>query len=437
MFLKKKIFNNYYNYLDILIILIPFSIIMGNYVLNLNLLFIIVFGSFKYIKEIKELINTYKYYFLFFLIFTLLNLFFSENLHLSIIGSIGLIKNICFSILLFFWLRDKKKNFKNFSISITLAIITVSISVLIQFFYYEITTNETINRINGLFYDESVAGSYIVKLLIPAFIYLILELKNVKIELILFILSFFAVLITGDRAPAILYFLSFFIFIFFNKKINLLKSSKLIIILISISLITFSLSNNLRNKITYTSGQLGFIYIEKIFFNIQKNYFNERKLSFENYLKQKNRSNENNFFETEWFKHYSKAFEIGKQNIIIGSGIKTFRNSCKNPNYTSKSDINLPIDLGCATHPHNIYIEIFSETGTVGITLFIFLIINIVLQSIKITDSNVKALLLSYIFILFFPIQTTGSFFSTFNGIFYFICLGLVLHLNNYYKSIK
>ena len=202
-------------------------------------------------------------------------------------------------------------------------------------------------------------------------------------------------------------------------------------------MITFSLSNNLRDKITYTSGQLGFIYIEKIFFNIQRNYFNERKHSYEYHLKQKNRANENNFFETQWFKHYSKAFEIGKQNILIGSGIKTFRNSCKNPKYTNKSDLNIPNDYGCATHPHNIYIEIFSETGTVGITLFVFLIINILLQSIKNTNSNVKALLLSYIFILFFPIQTTGSFFSTFNGIFYFICLGLVPYLNNYYKSIK
>ena len=437
MFLKKKIFNNYYNYFDILIILIPFSVIVGNYVLNLNLLLIIIFGSFQYIKDIKELINRYKYYFLFFLTFILLNLFFSENLYLSVIGSLGLIKNLFFSVLLFFWLTDKKKNFKNFSISTLFAIIIISISVIIEFFYYEITTYRNINRINGLFYDESVAGSYIVKLLTPAFIYLILVLKNIKIELILFILSFFAVLLTGDRAPAILYFLSCFIFIFFNKKINLINSFKLLIILISISLITFSLSKNLRDKITYTSGQLGFVYIEKIFFNIQKNYFNERKHSFEYHLKQKNRANANNFFETQWFKHYLKAFEIGKQNILIGSGIKTFRNSCENPKYTNKFDVNIPHDFGCATHPHNIYIEIFSETGIIGITLFVLFIINLVLQSLKIIDSNLKALLLSYIFILFFPIQTTGSFFSTFNGIFYYICFSYIFYLNNSHRSLK
>ena len=114
MFLKKKIFNSYYNFFDILIILIPFSIIAGNYVLNLNLLLIIVFGSFQYIKDIKEVVNRYKYYFLFFLIFILLNLFFSENLYLSVIGSLGLIKNLIFSILLFFWLKDKKKILKTF-----------------------------------------------------------------------------------------------------------------------------------------------------------------------------------------------------------------------------------------------------------------------------------------------------------------------------------
>ena len=114
MFLKKKIFNSYYNFFDILIILIPFSIIAGNYVLNLNLLLIIVFGSFQYIKDIKEVVNRYKYYFLFFLTFISLNLFFSENLYLSVIGSLGLIKNLIFSILLFFWLKDKKKILKTF-----------------------------------------------------------------------------------------------------------------------------------------------------------------------------------------------------------------------------------------------------------------------------------------------------------------------------------
>ena len=96
-----------------------------------------------------------------------------------------------------------------------------------------------------------------------------------------------------------------------------------------------------------------------------------------------------------------------------------------------------PINYGCATHPHNIFLEIFAEMGVVGTSIFLFLISYIIKISIKNNNYNIKALILSYIFILFFPIQTTGSFFSTFNGIFYYICLSVVLYMNKYYKTLK
>ena len=268
-------------------------------------------------------------------------------------------------------------------------------------------------------------------------IYFLIRDKNLKLAFILFILIFFAVLITGDRAPSILYFISFFIFLVLNKDLSLKYSYKNILVLISLILICFTLSSNFRNKVTYTFGQFGFTAVEKIFYNIQQNFFNEKNIPYNEHVKSENRKKENNFFETQWFKHYSKAFEIGKKNILIGSGIKSFRTSCQISKYNTKFDNEYNINYGCATHPHNIYIEIFSETGMIGLIIFIFLIFYLIFQTSKHTNFNIKALTLCYIFILFFPFQTTGSFFSTFNGIFYFICLSLVLHLNNYYKSIK
>ena len=46
-------------------------------------------------------------------------------------------------------------------------------------------------------------------------------------------------------------------------------------------------------------------------------------------------------------------------------------------------------------------------------------------------NRELKIILLSIFIILFFPIQTTGSYFSTFNGIFYFLNLSIINFLNN------
>ena len=436
MDLKKNIFSNKFNIFDIFILLVPFSIIIGNYLINLNLIFLILLGIFKYTNQLKELLKKFNMYITLFSVFISINLFFSDDYNLSTIGVLGLLKNILFSCIFFLWLKNKKSSFKYFSISISLAIIVLSISVLLQFIYYEYQ-NIPYNRINGLFFDESVAGSYIVKLLIPSIFYFLIIEKNTKLSLILFILTFVSVLITGDRAPAILYFISFFIFLFLNKDISKINISKVILLLLSIILICFCISSNLRDKITFTSKQLGINFAEKFFHNIQYKIFNDREESYERSIEQKKTRKEDNFFDTQWFMHYSKAFEIGKQNILIGSGIKTFRISCKLKEYNASFENKFDLDYGCATHPHNIYIEIFAEAGLIGIFVILFIIYYLNFKSIKNQNISIKSSALSYIFILFFPFQTTGSFFSTFNGIFYFICLTSVLHLNSYYKSTK
>ena len=436
MNIKKNIFSNQFNIFDIFILLVPFSIIIGNFLINFNLIFLILLGIFKFFDRLKGLLKKFNIYIILFSVFILINLLFSDDYNLSTIGILGLLKNIFFSCIFFLWLKNKKSNFKYFLISISLAIIILSISILLQFLYFEYQ-NIPYNRINGLFLDESVAGSFIVKLLIPSIFYFLIIEKNTKLSFILFILTFGAVLMTGDRAPAILYFISFFIFLFLNKDINKINATKAILILLSIILLCFCLSSNLRDKITYTSEQFGINFLEKFFHNIQYKIFNDKKMSYERLVELKKTGKDNNFFDTQWYMHYSKAFEIGKQNILIGSGIKTFRISCKSKEYNTRFENKFDLNYGCATHPHNIYIEIFAEAGLVGIFFILFLIYYLNFKSIKNQNINIKSLALSYIFILFFPLQTTGSFFSTFNGIFYFICLSLVLHFNNYYKSIK
>ena len=49
-------------------------------------------------------------------------------------------------------------------------------------------------------------------------------------------------------------------------------------------------------------------------------------------------------------------------------------------------------------------------------------------------DYEKNLVLLIFNFILFFPIQTTGSLFSTWNGIFYWVCLAITI---DHFKKIE
>ncbi len=426
---KKKILN-------LFVWCLPFSIIFGNLFINLNVFLILVSGVYNFKKNFINFIKKYYVYTSLFLIFLLANLLISIDTFLSLKGVLGLSKNTILSLIIFFWLCEDKKNLKTLLLSIFLAQILLIISLFINLGYLSLKEIH-FDRINGLFKDESVAGSYIIKLIISSILFFIIYLKNVKYLILFIALSFVSILITGDRAPAFLFFVGLIFFVLFNKKIKFIDNLKIIISFTVIVLIFFFTSMNFRNKITYTSGQLGLNFIEKKIYNLQKNFFNEREKSYSEWVALENRHVDYNFTDTQWFQHYSKAFEIGKQNIITGSGIKTFREACKIPKYNTKSIKNFPDDHGCATHPHNIYFEIFSETGLIGLVIFVFFIFNPIFSIRKNSESLIKTLLYCSIIILFFPLQTTGSFFSTFNGLFYFLITSINIFIAKYYKFSK
>ena len=137
--------------------------------------------------------------------------------------------------------------------------------------------------------------------------------------------------------------------------------------------------------------------------------------------------------KTKWGAHFITAFEIGKTNYILGSGIKTFRYECLNDKYISDI-VNHPASYRCATHPHNLYFEVFSETGLLGLLIFFYLHYLIFRKVIKIKNEDIKIIAISIFIVLFFPIQTTGSYFSTFNGIFYFMNLPVIIYLANKFR---
>ena len=79
----------------------------------------------------------------------------------------------------------------------------------------------------------------------------------------------------------------------------------------------------------------------------------------------------------------------------------------------------------CSTHPHNLYLEILSESGIVGFLIFVlciyFIFNNLFNKSIK------NRYVFIQILIYFFPLISTGSFFINKNLIYLFFIISVSL----------
>ena len=426
-------------YINLLIILIPFSIILGNLILNL-LIFTIIISGFIIIREkIFEIIKSNKKstIIVFFLILT--NIFFSSDQILTSKALLGFVRYVLLSIILYLFFKLNHNSFKYFCLSVLASIIVLIISLNIEILYY-ILNDIRFDRISGIFFDEKVAGSYISKLFIFVLIYLYIYKKKIfnnKLYLFsLLIIFFLSIILTGDRSPFIITGFVILIYILFEPNIKYIQKFYYIILVIIFFSILYYSSSLTRTKIQYTFDQLGIEPVAKLLYNLNQNINdNDDVTSYEEYKILSEGNIKRNFIQSKWGAHFITALEIGKKNIFFGSGVKTFRNECKKDKYFNKKYYSKNTGFQCATHPHNIYFEIFSETGSVGLLSFIFLIFLIFKKILSLKNIDIKILLILFMFILYFPIQTTGAFFSTFNGIFYFLSFSLFLFIADKYTK--
>lgn len=383
-------------FLDLFVYFIPLSLILGNLVLNINAL-ICISVFFTLIIKDKIIYSRLKKYFYFLYtltIFLIINLIFSENIKLTAISIIGVIGKYLFFICLIYCFTNIKNFKKNFLRIIFILVIFVISDVIYQnfnlkdIFGYEIQGSHG-RRLSGPFGDEGVAGSYIGKLFFFGALYLYSLNLGKKIILPLIVLSLVTIILTNERSASIMFFTASLIFLTFFLENNFKKFLFFVFFLIS-TLMILNTNNNIKSH----------------FVDIPIKYFKD------NHHKA----------------HFLTSIEIFKDNKIVGSGLNTFREICSNEKY---NEINTKyVDSRCATHPHNIYLEILSEFGILGfLTLFtinLYILIFFIKNYFNNHPKRQEIIFLFCIFfILFWPFQTTGSFFSTWNGFFYWIFFSL------------
>ncbi len=401
-----------------LITLVPISIIAGNFLLNINIILVdLLFICIFFQKKIR--LQKYVFYITFFLaivfLFNFLNTF--DNF-LTSKAILGVIRYLIFFLAFTYFLENEEN--KKFFLKVTFYIILfVLVDVLIQYsFGKDIFGNEYSvshgKRLSGPFGDEFVVGAYLSKLFFLGLMYLFLKTKNNLIYLTYLSASVLIIFLTQERSAFFISFTALLFFIFFLK--TKIKNKFFLLSTLALILALFIKYDETTFKKYYSQTilQLGF-----------SNQYHQRSNTRVHKI--------DTFWDSRYGAHFLTAYKIFTDNKILGSGIKTFRKKCELKKY---ENINSKYyERRCNTHPHNIYFEILSEGGLI---IFIPFCISILLLLFKnliflIKDKNYNYSLtnICFIIIMFFPIQTSGSFFSTFNGIFYWISLALILNNMN------
>jgi O-antigen ligase len=128
--------------------------------------------------------------------------------------------------------------------------------------------------------------------------------------------------------------------------------------------------------------------------------------------------------DSVWFAHYRAAILIFKNNLFIGSGFRTYRFECPRLEKINNNGII------CTNHPHNIYLELASDLGLVGLFIFIIFIIKIIKDYIlKKFYKKFTINILFFGFLSFlFPFKPHGSLFSTnYSFIFWFLLTFIII----------
>ena len=402
--------------ISFLIYLIPIALVSGPFLPDLFVsLIVILFITLTFLeRDFNFYKNSYfKIFILWWAYLTIRSLFSIDPL-LSLESSLFYFRFGFFSIAVWYCVEKNLEFINYFRLSLTLTITFVALDALLQYFsgYNILGIPYNGLRLNGFFDDELILGSYLVRLL-PLFVFLFLVKENLsssEVLLLLIMLPLISVLIflSGERTAffiLLLILIGYFVLLNGFLKIRILF---LISSLVLIFLIGFLDTSTKQRVVDNTINQSNLFKGDKEFVIFSERHQYELTI----------------------------AKRIFLDNSIFGSGTKTYRVVCDDEKY--KYDLKLPKHKSrCSNHPHNIYAQLFSETGILGtipicalffLTLFIFF--KQLAAKISLINYNIKnyqlSILLS-IFIYLFPLVPSVSFFNNWFSIISFLPIGFML----------
>jgi len=423
MFIKKKLQLG----LQGLFYFFPIIFILGSLILNLYLISFLCLGIiYLLIEKIKikfNLINVSLFFFF-------LTIILSSFANIEIIGLENFIKSIF--ILRFFLLfilietliLNKKIEIKNFFCVCFFTTLFLSIDLSLQFFYGKniLGFEPWEGRITGFFGSEAIAGAYIQKMFIFLLIFFFLSTSNfnkkyLSIFLFSLLIIIFGGFIANNRMSFLILIFTLVFVIFFYKTLRK-KLFLCFLLLIPLLIFFFNKSSQInkhyddyKNKIIATFNLSNKIQVEYSA-DVNKNISAGELPSH--------------------LKIYLTSFESFKESKLLGNGLKSFRFKCakflKNKNFL------------CSTHPHNFHLEILHDGGLLSFFFISVFVVTLIINVTKIIFSrNIlykEKVILSLITLNFlieiFPLKSTGSFFTTWNGTILWLSIALINYKNRF-----
>jgi O-antigen ligase len=315
-----------------------------------------------------------------------------------------------FAIALSYWILNDVKSLKKFFMSMSIVLLFIIFDTWWQFIFekdifgFEKFSND---RLTGPLKGNPHVGMWLAKLamLPPLFLILYDKYKQKKYENNLtysfFIIStilLLSVFITGERMSLLLTVASIFILFmgFSFAKLFSLKKVTILLLISSIVILFFAYS------FPETTQRAFFSLIEKIL----------------------------NWKSSDYGLVWQSAYDVWMQSPVFGVGLHKYREACENLGIYGSSYLQ-SIGPGVCFHPHNITLQLLSETGVIGFILFYLMVSVLTFTSLK-TYYRKKlwlsfALVFNIIFTCFLPIASGTSFFANKYGAIIWLLIGVML----------
>ena len=398
---KNSIFQNI---IFFSLIFMPVALVAGPAVME-TLIFVSCFSflSLITIKEIKFHIDKKIIFILsLYLIIIVISSLISINPIVSLKSGVLSLRFFIFVLAGVFLLSNFEPGCKYLFYTYTCFIMFIAVDAFVQYFYgYNFFLIEPIDetRITGFFGNEKKLGSYLVRFfpILIGLSLIFIKNKNFLILLVPALILFFLLFLTRERITLVFFLITIiYLTVYFWNEI--LKNMKVFIlftvILISIPVLMhyFDVAG-IKKRLVHTKKQITNDHEGLVFYSMQHQSFAKT------------------------------SFEIFKSNKLFGSGIKSYRETCK--------QVKLSFKKNCSTHPHNVFFQLLAETGLLGILFyltFLFLVIKeLVLFFFCKNKRTPNVFFLLSFFFYFNPLFPSGQFFNnwymgigTFPLIFYF-----------------